>query len=60
MPFESLAFRHTYDFTGFPDRWLPLIHLYDADLPLFPVTIFMQFPVIFSNARQKQREFSVM
>ncbi len=40
MPFESLSFRHTFQLTNFPERWLPLIHLYDADLPLFPIYYF--------------------
>ncbi len=40
MPFESLSFRHSFRLTNFPDRWLPLIHLYDADLPLFPIYYF--------------------
>lgn len=40
MPFESLSFRHSFQITDFPERWLPLIHLYDADLPLFPIYYF--------------------
>jgi hypothetical protein len=40
MPFESLSFRHSFQLTNFPERWLPLIHLYDADLPLFPIYYF--------------------
>lgn len=40
MPFESLSYRHTFHLTSFPDRWLPLIHLYDPDLPLFPIYYF--------------------
>jgi hypothetical protein len=40
MPFESLSFRHTFQIPNFPERWLPLIHLYDADLPLFPIYYF--------------------
>ena len=40
MPFESLSFRHRFQLTDFPERWLPLIHLYDADLPLFPIYYF--------------------
>src|ERR1043166_2105836 len=40
MPFESLSFRHTFNLPVFPEKWLPLIHLYDADLPLFPVYYF--------------------
>lgn len=40
MPFESLSFRIALPLEGLPDRWLPLIHLYDADLPLFPIYYF--------------------
>lgn len=40
MAFESLSFRHTFTIDGFPERWLPLIHLYDPDLPLFPIYYF--------------------
>jgi len=38
--FESLSFRHCFTINSFPERWLPLIHLYDADLPLFPIYYF--------------------
>lgn len=40
MPFESLSHRNTIRLNDFPDRWLPLIHLYDPDLPLFPIYYF--------------------
>lgn len=40
MPFESLSFRHEFQINDFPDRWLPLIHLYDPDLPLYPIYYF--------------------
>jgi hypothetical protein len=40
MPFESLSYRHTIPINGFPERWMPLIHLYDPDLPLFPIYYF--------------------
>ena len=40
MAFESLAYRHTLSLPELPDRWLPLIHLYDPDLPLFPIYYF--------------------
>jgi hypothetical protein len=40
MPFESLAYRYTFLITDLPHRWLPLIHLYDPDLPLFPIYYF--------------------
>lgn len=37
MTFDSLSHRFTFIAEGIPERWLPLIHLYDADLPLFPI-----------------------
>jgi hypothetical protein len=40
MPFESLSFHHALELPQVPHRWLPLIHLYDADLPLFPIYYF--------------------
>lgn len=40
MAFESLSFRYNFQITDFPERWLPLIHLYDPDLPLFPIYYF--------------------
>lgn len=40
MRFESLSNRYTFDFDDFPERWLPLISLYDPDLPLFPIYYF--------------------
>lgn len=40
MPFESLSFRHKFIVPDFPERWLPLVHLYDPDLPLFPLYYF--------------------
>lgn len=44
MPFESLSFRVSLPLEGLPDRWIPLIHLYDADLPLFPIYYFHATP----------------
>jgi hypothetical protein len=40
MSFESLAYRYTFSLDSFPSQWLPLIHLYDPDLPLFPIYYF--------------------
>lgn len=40
MPFESLSSRYTFPIEGIPERWLPLIYLYDPDLPLFPIYYF--------------------
>ena len=37
--FNSLSYRYRFDLS-IPDRWLPLIHLYDPDLPLFPIYYF--------------------
>ncbi|HHW31028.1 MAG TPA: hypothetical protein GXX20_05035 [Clostridiaceae bacterium] len=44
MAFESLSYRYTYNISNFPQRWLPLIHLYDPDLPLFPIYYFHVLP----------------
>jgi hypothetical protein len=40
MSFESLAYRYKFNIPDFPQRWMPLIHLYDPDLPLFPIYYF--------------------
>ncbi len=40
MAFESLSFRYNFNIEEFPSRWLPLIYLYDPDLPLFPIYYF--------------------
>lgn len=42
--FESLAYRFTVNIDNFPERWLPLIYLYDPDLPLFPIYYFHVLP----------------
>jgi len=44
LPFESLAYRCNLVIPDFPMEWLPLIHLYDPDLPLFPVCYFHVLP----------------
>ncbi len=44
MAFESLSFRMSLTINEFPYRWLPLIHLYDPDLPLFPIYYFHVLP----------------
>jgi hypothetical protein len=44
MPFESLSFRCSIIINEFPYRWLPLIYLYDPDLPLFPIYYFHVLP----------------
>jgi hypothetical protein len=40
MSFDSLSYRYIFTTDGIPERWLPLIHLYDPDLPLFPIYYF--------------------
>lgn len=40
MHFDSISQRTVFTFDSFPERWLPLIYLYDPDLPLFPVYYF--------------------
>jgi hypothetical protein len=40
MAFESLSSRFSFEIDGFPHRWLPLIHLYDPDLLMFPIYYF--------------------
>ena len=40
MPLETLSHRHSLVISDVPSRWLPLIHVYDPDLPLFPIYYF--------------------
>ncbi|NTW80046.1 MAG: hypothetical protein HGB32_07855 [Geobacteraceae bacterium] len=40
MSFETLSERHEFIVPNFPEDWLPLIHLYDPDLPLLPLLYF--------------------
>jgi hypothetical protein len=40
MPFESLSIRHEIVIEDFPSEWLPLLYLYDPDLPLYPLLYF--------------------
>ncbi|MDX1460584.1 MAG: hypothetical protein R3348_05955 [Xanthomonadales bacterium] len=57
MPFESISQRHTFQFDDFPERWLPLIYLYDPDLPLFPVYYFHVLdPKDYSGRRPRNDE----
>jgi len=44
MPFESLSYRYNIPVQNFPQSWLPLVHLYDPDLPLFPIYYFHVLP----------------
>lgn len=52
MAFESLSYRYRFSIPEFPYRWLPLIHLYDPDLPLFPM---YYFHVISDEIRKGER-----
>jgi len=40
MPFETLSYSSVIQVRDFPKRWYPLLHLYDPDLPLFPLYYF--------------------
>ena len=44
MSFESLSYRYVHTIQNFPEGWFPFIHLYDADLPLFPLHYFHVLP----------------
>jgi len=44
VAFEALSYRHVLSISGFPQRWLPLVFLYDPDLPLFPICYFHVLP----------------
>jgi len=52
MPFESLAYRFNFTVEDLPSRWLPLIHLYDPDLPLFPIFYFHAISQDFINGNR--------
>ena len=57
MAFESLAYRYSFKIPNFPERWLPLIHFYDPDLPLFPIYYFHVLPEDLSeNHRPRDNE----
>lgn len=56
MAFESLAHRHVINLPEFPDRWLPLLQLYDPDLPLFPVMYFHRAKPMDAGARPLDHE----
>ncbi len=40
MAFESLSEHAEFLIEDFPPQWIPLIHLYDPDLPLYPLLYF--------------------
>jgi hypothetical protein len=48
---EPLSHTYTFLIRNFPRRWLPLIHLYDPDLPLFPIYYFHVIPDLTSESR---------
>jgi hypothetical protein len=57
MPFESLSSRVELHIPDFPPEWLPLISLYDPDLPLFPVLYFHALdPALPSGQRPSLRD----
>ncbi len=56
MPFESLSCRYIINIPSFPQRWLPLIYLYDPDLPLFPIYYFHVLPDNLSRPRPLDNE----
>ncbi len=57
MTFESLSFRYMFRVDEIPERWLPLIHLYDPDLPLFPIYYFhILHPDLHSGERPSQEQ----
>jgi hypothetical protein len=40
MPLENLSHRYVLNISNYPIEWLPFVHLYDADIPLFPLQYF--------------------
>jgi hypothetical protein len=50
--FAPLSNRILIHIPDFPLRWIPLVHLYDPDLPLFPISY---FHVLRSGLRKDQR-----
>lgn len=57
MSFESLSERHEFQIADFPEEWLPLTHLYDPDLPLFPLLYFHVLdPTLANGERPGERD----
>ena len=57
MTFESLSERYELAITDYPEEWLPLTYLYDADLPLFPLYYFHRLdPELGSGERPRARD----
>jgi len=40
LQFEDLSYRYLCTIQNFPRSWIPFVHLYDPDLPLFPLHYF--------------------
>lgn len=51
MSFENLSHRYTITIRGYPIEWLPLLYLYDADVPLFPLKYFHVLPSDFPSGQ---------
>lgn len=60
MPFDSLAHRVRIELADLPFRWLPLIQLYDADLPLFPICYFHTHVDPGTRPTQEERAFGYL
>ena len=57
MAFESLSERHEFAISDFPPEWMPLIYLYDPDLPLYPLLYFHALdPDLPTNVRPGERD----
>ncbi|MGY2340225.1 hypothetical protein ACW9HW_13450 [Pseudomonas sp. SDO5532_S415] len=57
MAFEALTHLHDFEVKGFPAEWLPLTHLYDPDLPLFPILYFHELdPLLKDGQRPGERD----
>ena len=57
MAFESLSARFDLELSSFPPHWVPLTHLYDPDLPLFPLLYFHVLdPSLPSGSRPSERD----
>jgi hypothetical protein len=63
MSFENLSYRCAITISDYPTEWLPFLHLYDADLPLFPLQYFHVLPNDFRPEkipRAEDRAFGYM
>jgi hypothetical protein len=57
MPFETLSYTAIISLNDFPKRWYPLVHLYDPDLPLFPLYYFHRTKPGLIRPSQRDRVF---